>query len=193
MEPTNATCLCFAHLQLSAWRFIAVRTLLPPSVHTKAAGADLPNRPTFFTNEEPMIISEGKTVAITYTLTLDSGETVDSNVGAEPLTYTQGEEQLIFGLEQALVGKKAGDSLKVSVPPEDGYGVVSEDALLEVPLEHLPEEARQLGAMLTAVGPEGQELQGVVTGIGESSATLNFNHPLAGEVLHFEVTILSVE
>lgn len=140
-----------------------------------------------------MIISEGKTVAITYTLTLDSGETVDSNVGAEPLTYTQGEEQLIFGLEQALVGKKAGDSLKVSVPPEDGYGVVSEDALLEVPLEHLPEEARQLGAMLTAVGPEGQELQGVVTGIGESSATLNFNHPLAGEVLHFEVTILSVE
>lgn len=140
-----------------------------------------------------MIISEGKTVAITYTLTLDSGETVDSNVGAEPLTYTQGEEQLIFGLEQALVGKKAGDSLKVSVPPEEGYGAVSEDALLEVPLDHLPEEARQLGAMLTAVGPEGQELQGVVTGIGETSATLNFNHPLAGEVLHFEVTILSVE
>ncbi len=70
-----------------------------------------------------MIISEGKTVAITYTLTLDNGETVDTNVGAEPLTYTQGEEQLIFGLEQALIGKKAGDTLKVSVPPRTVMGL----------------------------------------------------------------------
>ena len=139
-----------------------------------------------------MIISPGKTVAITYTLTLDNGETVDSNVGDEPLTYTQGEEQLIFGLEQALEGRKAGDSLKVSIPPEDGYGTISEDALLEVPLSHLPEEAREQGAVLTAVGPEGQELQGVVTGIGETTATLDFNHPLAGEMLHFDVTIVSV-
>jgi len=140
-----------------------------------------------------MIISEGKTVAITYTLRLDSGETVDSNVGQEPLVYTHGEEQLIFGLEQALIGKQAGDSLKVSVSPEDGYGAVSDDALLEVPIDHLPEEARETGAVLTAVGPEGQELQGVVTGIGETTATLDFNHPLAGEMLHFEVTIVSVE
>ena len=69
-----------------------------------------------------MIISEGKTVAITYTLRLDSGETVDSNVGQEPLIYTHGEEQLIFGLEQALIGKRAGDSLKVSVSPEARFG-----------------------------------------------------------------------
>ena len=140
-----------------------------------------------------MIISEGKTVAITYTLTLDSGETVDSNVGKEPLTYTHGEEELIFGLEQALIGKKAGDTLNISVPPEEGYGVVTEEALIEVPLEHLPEDARQPGAMLTAVGPEGQELQGLVTDIGETTATLDFNHPLAGEVLHFDVTILTVK
>ena len=139
-----------------------------------------------------MIISQGKTVAITYTLTLDSGETVDSNVDGEPLSYIQGEEQLIFGLEQALEGKKAGDSLKVSVEPEEGYGVVSDDALPEVPLAHLPMEAREPGAVLTAVGPEGQELQGVVTALGENTATLDFNHPLAGEVLHFDVTIISV-
>ena len=139
-----------------------------------------------------MIISQGRTVAITYTLTLNNGETVDTNVGGEPLTYTQGEEQLIFGLEQALEGKQAGDSLKVSIPPEDGYGAISEEALLEVPLSHLPDEAREPGAVLTAVGPEGQELQGVVTGISGSTASLDFNHPLAGEVLHFDVTILSV-
>jgi FKBP-type peptidyl-prolyl cis-trans isomerase 2 len=139
-----------------------------------------------------MIISQGRTVAITYTLTLDNGETVDSNVGGEPLTYTQGEEQLILGLEQALEGKQAGENLKVSISPEDGYGAISEEALIEVPLAHLPEEAREPGSVLTAVGPEGQELQGVVTGVGEETATLDFNHPLAGEVLHFDVTILSV-
>ena len=140
-----------------------------------------------------MIISEGSTVSITYTLTADSGDTIDSNVEGEPLTYTQGTEQLIFGLEQALEGKTAGERLKVSVQPEEGYGQVSEDAFIEVPLDHLPDDGRQIGAQMTAIGPEGQELQGVVTAIEETSATLDFNHPLAGQVLHFEVTIVSVE
>ncbi len=140
-----------------------------------------------------MTIAHGKTVAITYTLTLDNGEVVDSNVDQEPLTYVQGDEQLIFGLEQALEGKKAGDTLQVSVNPEDGYGPVSEDALIAVPLDHLPEEGRRLGAVITAVGPEGQEMEGIVTAIGEQTATIDFNHPLAGQVLHFDVTILCVD
>lgn len=140
-----------------------------------------------------MTISAGKTVAITYTLTLDNGETVDSNVDAEPLTFTQGMQQLIPGLERALEGRKAGESFRVSVPPEDGYGTVSEDAFIEVPKEHLPPEAREIGAVITAVGPEGQELQGVVAELAEKTATVDFNDPLAGQVLHFEVIIRSVE
>ena len=140
-----------------------------------------------------MIISRGSTVAITYTLTLDNGETVESSTEGEPLTYTHGEEQLVIGLEQALEGKKAGDSFKVSIQPEDGYGVVTEEALIEVSLEHMPEEARQPGLMLTAVGPQSQELQGMVATVGDTTATIDFNHPLAGRVLHFEGTILRVE
>lgn len=140
-----------------------------------------------------MTITDGKTVAITYTLRLDNGEVVDSNVDQEPLTYVQGDEQLIFGLEQALAGKKAGETLQVSISPEDGYGVLSEDALIDIPLDHLPEDGRQPGAVITAVGPEGQELEGMVSAIHEQTATIDFNHPLAGQVLHFDVTILSVE
>lgn len=140
-----------------------------------------------------MTITDGKTVAITYTLRLDNGEVVDSNVDQEPLTYVQGDEQLIFGLEQALEGKQAGDSLQVSISPEDGYGVLSEDALIDIPLDHLPEDGRQPGSVITAVGPEGQELEGMVSAIHEQTATIDFNHPLAGQVLHFDVTILSVE
>ena len=140
-----------------------------------------------------MNISDGKTVAITYTLTLDSGETIDSNAGAEPLVYTHGEEQLIFGLEQALAGKQAGESFKVSIQPEDAYGTISEDAFIEIPLDHLPDDGRIVGARMTAVGPEEQELHGVVTALGETTATMDFNHPLAGRVLHFDVTIVQVE
>ena len=139
-----------------------------------------------------MIISEGKTVAITYTLTLNTGETIDSNMGAEPLVYTHGEEQLIFGLEQALAGKQAGESFKISIEPEDAYGAVSEDAIITVPLDHLPDDGRIVGARMTAVGPEGQELQGVVTALADETAVMDFNHPLAGQVLHFDVTVVQV-
>lgn len=140
-----------------------------------------------------MTITHGKTVAILYTLSLENGEVIDSNADDAPLTYIQGEEQLAFGLEQVLEGKKAGENLKLSIPPEDGYGTVSEDAFIEVPLEHLPKEARQPGAVITAVGPQKQELQGRVTEIHEQTATIDFNHPLAGQALHFNVTIISVD
>lgn len=140
-----------------------------------------------------MTINTGKTVAITYTLTLDNGETVDSNVDAAPLTFTQGSKQIISGLENALEGRKAGETFKVSIQPEDGYGVFSAEAFIDVPRAHLPPEAQELGAQLTAVGPEGQELYGVVIEIEEEMAKLDFNHPLAGQVLHFAVTILDVK
>lgn len=140
-----------------------------------------------------MIISQGKFVAITYTLTLDTGETVDTNVDGEPLCYIQGREEIIAGLEQALEGRRTGETFQVSVEPENGYGVVTEEAHIEVPLNHLPEDAREVGAVLTAVGPQGQELQGVITTITDAMVTIDFNHPLAGEILHFDVTIVNVE
>ncbi|MBV5317306.1 MAG: FKBP-type peptidyl-prolyl cis-trans isomerase [Desulfobulbaceae bacterium] len=140
-----------------------------------------------------MTIIAGKTVSISYTLTLNNGEMIDSNIETEPLTFTQGSNEIIPGLENALLGRKVGDTFQVSVQPENGYGVVSDEAFIEVPKEHLPPEAREIGAQLTAVGPEGQELYGVVIEMVEEMAKLDFNHPLAGEVLHFDVTILGVE
>jgi len=140
-----------------------------------------------------MTISAGKTVSISYTLTLDNGETIDSNIEAEPLTFIQGSNQIIPGLENALEGRRVGEIFQVSVPPEEGYGVVSEEAFIEVPMAHLPPEAQEIGAQLTAVGPEGQELYGVIIAIEGTTAKLDFNHPLAGEVLHFDVTILGVQ
>ncbi len=140
-----------------------------------------------------MTINPGKTVSITYTLTLDNGETIETNVNEEPLTFTQGSHEIIPGLEKALEGKSAGETFRVSVQPEEGYGPAAEEARIKVPKEQLPPESHQIGAMITAVGPEKQEIQGVVVELAEAFLTIDFNHPLAGEVLHFDVTILGIE
>ena len=139
-----------------------------------------------------MIVSQGRTVSISYTLTLDNGDVIDSSSDSEPLVYTHGTEMLIGGLEQALEGMRKGESKQVSVQPEDGYGPILEDAFIQVPLDHLPSEARQHGAHITASGPEGREIQGCVVEVAGETATIDFNHPLAGEVLHFQVAIIDI-
>lgn len=139
-----------------------------------------------------MTISEDSTVSIEYTLTLDSGDVIDSNVDGEPLTFQQGKGQIIPGLEYALIGMGEGDQKKVSVTPEAGYGPVHDQAIVTLKREQLPEGAQEVGAQVQGQGPEGQVLQGKVTELSDTKATLDFNHPLAGENLHFEVKILKV-
>lgn len=139
-----------------------------------------------------MTISDGSTVSIEYTLTLDDGEVIDSNVGGQPLTFKQGQGQIIPGLESALTGMGEGDSKKVSVAPEVGYGPVHDEAIVTIGREQLPAEAQSVGAQIQGQNANGQTLQGKVTGLTEDKATVDFNHPLAGENLHFEVKILEV-
>lgn len=140
-----------------------------------------------------MKISKGKTVSIEYSLALENGEPVDSNVGREPLTFTHGDGHIIAGLEQALLGREAGDNIKVTVPPEDAYGLIKPDALIPIPKEHLPPEALEVGAQLMAESPDGQHIQGIVARLEETKAIVNFNHPLAGSILCFDVSILDVK
>ncbi|MGI6656695.1 MAG: FKBP-type peptidyl-prolyl cis-trans isomerase [Desulfobulbus sp.] len=140
-----------------------------------------------------MHIRTGTTVTIHYTLTLADGEILDTTTNKEPLVYIQGEEGLLFDLEQVLEGRVAGETVEVTVPPEDAYGVISEDALITVPLDQLPEEGRRLDAMITAVGPQGQELEGVVRSLDKTTALLDFNHPLAGQAVHCTLTVVRVE
>jgi len=140
-----------------------------------------------------MTISEGNTVSIEYTLTLDNGDVIDSNVGGQPLTFQQGQGQIIAGLESALMGMGKGDQKKVSVAPEAGYGLVHEEAIVILDRNQLPDGAQEVGAQIQGQNADGQTLQGKVTALTEEKATLDFNHPLAGKNLHFEVKILTVD
>jgi FKBP-type peptidyl-prolyl cis-trans isomerase 2 len=139
------------------------------------------------------VISDGKKVSIEYTLTLEDKTKVGSNVGQDPLVFTQGNHEIIPGLEKQLNGLKAGDSKRVEVSPEEGYGNVDPARTQEVPKERVPEDARKVGAKLTGQGPDGQLLFAEVTEIKDNTIVLDMNHPLAGKKLIFDVKVLKVE
>lgn len=139
-----------------------------------------------------MQIQNGHVVEIEYTLRDDDNDVIDSSEGEAPLTYLHGVGQIVPGLERALVGKTIGDALKVSVPPEEGYGMWQADHVVVVPRSRLPASPDpEVGMELEASGPQGEFVLRVIEIEGEN-VTLDGNHPLAGRTLHFEVTVRGV-
>ncbi len=139
------------------------------------------------------MVSSGKEVSLEYTLKLDNDEVIDSNVGDAPLTYTQGSGQIITGLESALEGMQVGDSKHVTVKPEDGYGAVNPEAFQEVPKENIPPDALKVGTELIGRDAQGRVVRPRVAEVKDKTVVLDFNHPLAGKTLHFDVKILDVK
>ncbi len=142
--------------------------------------------------QENSVVEAGSTVGIEYTLTLDDGSQVDTNVGGDALRFEQGAGQIIPGLDKELLGMKVGDTKKVTVTPAEGYGEVNPEAFIEVPVTELPEGAREPGTALMTQDPSGRPQPLRVHKIEGETATLDFNHPLAGETLHFDVKVLEV-
>lgn len=140
------------------------------------------------------VIAQGKRVKFDYTLTVD-GQKVDSSEGKAPLEYVQGEHMIIPGLEKALEGLKAGDMKSVTVAPEEAYGPVSQEAFLEFPKEQLGLEGTtpQKGMIFNMTNQEGQTFPAAIEEIRDTTVLLNFNHPMAGKTLTFDVTIVSIE
>jgi len=143
--------------------------------------------------EDALVIQDGSTVSIEYTLKLTDGSTADTNVGEEPLVYVHGQQQILPALEAKLLGMKADETREVSLTPEEGYGPVQSEGFQTVPLEIIPEDARHEGARLVGQGPQGEPIHARVTEIGEESAVVDLNHPLAGETLHFDIRIVSIQ
>ena len=139
-----------------------------------------------------MSVTSGSKVSIQYVLKVED-KVVDSNLGGEPLEYTQGSQQIVPGLEKKMEGMEVGETKVVLVAPEEGYGALQEQAIVEVPSEQIPEEARKIGAMLQSQTPDGQVMQSRVTEIKDDVIVLDFNHPLAGKTLEFEVKVIGIE
>ncbi|MDX2020710.1 MAG: peptidylprolyl isomerase [Deltaproteobacteria bacterium] len=138
-----------------------------------------------------MQIESRKVVTLEYTLTDEGGDVLDTSKGGEPLVYLHGSGNIIPGLESALAGKGEGESLKVTVSPEDAYGDRDEDLMQTVPKSHFGDEELEVGMQFQARGPEGPVLLTIVRVLADT-VTLDANHPLAGKTLSFDVTVLSV-
>jgi FKBP-type peptidyl-prolyl cis-trans isomerase SlyD len=139
-------------------------------------------------------VSAGKVVAIYYTLKSDAGEVLDTNRrGGKPLAFLHGSGHILPALEQALEGKRKNDFVEVTLAPEKGYGVSKPELVHPVPRNALP-AGRKLepGMKLTGTDPQGRARTVVITAVGDDEVTVDENHPLAGQTLHFEVTIAGV-
>ena len=135
----------------------------------------------------------GDTVSVHYTGTLDDGTQFDSSEGREPLVFTLGSGQVIPGFENAVDGLEPGESVTVTIPPEEAYGEKREDMVLTVPKEHMPPDLEpQMGQQLRLTQEGGGVVQVTVTAVDETTVTLDANHPLAGKALTFALTLVSV-
>ena len=103
------------------------------------------------------VIEKGSSVKIEYTLRDDKGAVLDTNAGKDVLAFTQGANQIIPGLDKALLGMKVGESKKVTVKPEEAYGAADPKAETEVPKDSLPQGAAVVGTRLLARSQDGQQ------------------------------------
>ena len=140
-----------------------------------------------------MKIEKDAVVSMYYTLKNDAGDVIDSSEGKEPLPFLQGHGNIIPGLESALEGSKAGDKVDVTVEPEEGYGLRLQEAIQEIPRTALQDvEDLALGMQLQSQDKDGNAFIVTVAKIEDETITVDANHPLAGETLHFAVTIESI-
>ena len=140
-----------------------------------------------------MQISTNSVVLIDYTLTNDQGDVIDTSSGREPLAYLQGHQNIISGLESALEGKSAGDRVQVSIAPADGYGE-RDEALSQAVPRQMFEDADQVivGMQFHTMTEQGHQQVVTVTAVDAENVTVDANHPLAGETLNFDVTVVEV-
>ncbi len=140
-----------------------------------------------------MQVQKDMVVAFHYTLTLNSGQVVDSSADGEPLSFLVGHGQIIPGLEEQLLGLKVGDKKTVNVAPGDGYGERDEELVQVVDRAEIPEKIDLYeGLVLRANSPDGDNIEFTVKSFDEKEVVFDLNHPLAGEALNFDTEIMSI-
>jgi peptidylprolyl isomerase len=136
----------------------------------------------------------GDVVQVDYTGTLENGTVFDTSVGGEPLNFTLGEGQVIPGFEQAVLGMKVGESKTVTIPADEAYGPYRDDLVRVINREELtnipnPEVGQQLYGSQT----NGTTITGTITNVTDTTITVDFNPPLAGKNLTFEIKLISIQ
>ncbi|MFP4378192.1 MAG: peptidylprolyl isomerase [Spirochaetales bacterium] len=139
-----------------------------------------------------MNVEKDRVVSISYTLKDQSGNVLDSSGDNGNFEYLHGHQNIVPGLEIALEGKSSGDSIDTVVEPSEAYGERNDQLVFQVPKDKMPDEELAVGTQFAAQDKEGNQQIVTLIDVGDASVTLDANHPLAGEILHFNVTVNEV-
>lgn len=141
----------------------------------------------------PAVVRNGDIVKVHYTGRLQDGTVFDTSVGSEPLEFTIGQGQLIFGFEQAVIGMKVGESKTVTIPVDQAYGPRRDDMILEVERDELPEDLDpRVGMQLQMNQGDGGIMIVTITDVSETTIKVDANHPLAGQDLTFDIELVEI-
>lgn len=137
------------------------------------------------------MIEPGKTIKIHYTLIVD-GDVLESSQESGPLEYEHGRGQIIPGLENALEGLNEGDSGQVDIGPDDAYGPINPELIIEIPRNQIQDGFIEIGTVLRGKDQQGKTIQGIVREVNDEQIAVDFNHPLAGKELHFDFEVIEI-
>jgi peptidylprolyl isomerase/FKBP-type peptidyl-prolyl cis-trans isomerase SlpA len=137
-------------------------------------------------------IKQGDTVSVHYTGRLEDGTVFDSSREREPLTFEVGAGQVIEGFENAVVGMETGESQTEEIPSEQAYGDRNPKMVVEVDKEQVGGGDPEVGQQLQVHLQGGQTIPAIITDVGDSTVTIDANHPLAGKTLVFDIEVVDV-
>ncbi len=138
-------------------------------------------------------VEKGNTVLVHYVGKLLDGTIFDDSNGKDPLKFTVGENQVIEGFDEAVLGLKVNDNKTVQIPKEKGYGEIDENLIFDLPTSSFPKEIElHTGSEIVLSNPEGEELLAYIKKFDENIVTLDANHPLSGKDLIFEIKLVEI-
>ncbi len=140
-------------------------------------------------------VEDGNTVKVHYKGTLETGEQFDSSYDrGEPVTFTVGSGMMIAGFNDGVLGMKVGETKSVSIPPESGYGAHNPEAVQEVTKDNFPADFEfEEGRVVQGTVQNGQPFIATILEEQNETVKLDFNHPMAGKDLNFEIELVSIE
>ncbi len=139
-------------------------------------------------------VSEGTRVFLNFALSLEDGSEIDSNFSGDPVDFVVGDGSLLPGFEKLLFGMAPGERHIFSVDPENAFGMPNDNNVQQVPREHFEDDGEpEIGLLFYFADAAGGEVPGLVVAVDDEQVTVDFNHPLAGRTILFDVLIHRVE
>jgi FKBP-type peptidyl-prolyl cis-trans isomerase 2 len=149
--------------------------------------------PVHAQNDARIVIENGSLVSLQLAILLQDGTEYSNNAGKEPLVYRHNNNEMPPALEQHLLGLAVNESRQILLQPEDLYGPVRPEAFVEMELERIPQGSREVGAVIMIEGPGGIPRLIRVHDMRDDKVVIDFNHPLAGKTVTFDIKVLAID